>query len=562
MSNVAGKAYAMNVLTPVPPSRIWVQRLVFMAARAFPSTLKGLLGLSLIHFARWVIIKRDQWPEGDRGKPKLKNDYVLFCSNFNGTWDQYIDAFSDGIPQGLDLFWYASFKYPHSIPITAFKNYITHNQFDTGYYYNATPGSAQRDIKAALKVYAELKSLAAKHASLDAKAFTVEYNKALARVQNCLGSPGYTPIASMDTQTAEQNRSKFLADRDRNPAPRAALRTTKSVPSPSTTTFDGGHCFLTVLLPVKTCEVVNSDGVRSSHAYLLREALSLLPTAHQSRPTEAVPANSLFADSLRTHFARMAVIDDAIYNGPVPADTIYKAARDLLSGTQDGAVIKPVDQLPSPYLLFSVDCDAASEGDLQDYLCELWELAGARLAPVLVNCCGFNERVSSPDAFATYICDHRVETTMPFNDYWTEAPPLKGLSIVTLGLGALAAGALWAACLYLALTQLGIPPAWTASGLISGTGLALSTILVALYAAYLLVMTHGRRPFPEAPNSSLKSVLKALYLQRQFIWFAVSQQKPSAPELFDAFRGFLNRNELTNLDRPSQKPGTISEVAP
>src|SRR5258708_33547138 len=136
MSNVAGKAYAMNVLTPVPPARTWVQRLIFMVARAIPSTLAGLLGLSLIHFARWVIIKRNQWPEGDRGKPALKNDYVLFCSNFNGTWDQYIDAFSDGIPRGLDLFWYASFKYPHSIPVTAFKNYISLYLYETGNYVN------------------------------------------------------------------------------------------------------------------------------------------------------------------------------------------------------------------------------------------------------------------------------------------------------------------------------------------------------------------------------------------------------------------------------------------
>ena len=43
---------------------------------------------------------------------------MLFCSNFNGTWDQYIDAFADGIPNGLDLFWYTSSKYPASIPVT------------------------------------------------------------------------------------------------------------------------------------------------------------------------------------------------------------------------------------------------------------------------------------------------------------------------------------------------------------------------------------------------------------------------------------------------------------
>jgi hypothetical protein len=63
MSNVAGKAYGINILTPASPSLTWLQRLIFMASRAFPSTLAGLLGLSLIHFARWVLIKRDQRPQ-------------------------------------------------------------------------------------------------------------------------------------------------------------------------------------------------------------------------------------------------------------------------------------------------------------------------------------------------------------------------------------------------------------------------------------------------------------------------------------------------------------------
>ncbi|MGH6852956.1 MAG: hypothetical protein ACREDJ_07145, partial [Methylocella sp.] len=161
MSNVAGKAYGMNVLTPMPPRLTWVQRAIFMASRALPATLRGLLGLSIIHFARWVLIKRGQWPDLGQGKQKLQNDYMLFCSNFNGTWDQYIDAFSDGIPNGLDLFWFSSARYPHSIPITPFKNYIRANQFDTDYYYNATPGAAQRDIKAALRVRRAILDLAA-----------------------------------------------------------------------------------------------------------------------------------------------------------------------------------------------------------------------------------------------------------------------------------------------------------------------------------------------------------------------------------------------------------------
>ncbi len=213
MSNLAGKAYAMNVLTPMKPSRTWMNRLIFMAARGLPSKLAGLLGLSLIHFARWAIIKRDQWPSPDdpTARQPLDNDYMLFCSNFNGTWDQYIDAFSDGIPDGLDLFWYSSTKYPNSIPITPFKNYITHNQFDTDYYYNATPGSAQRDVKCALKVYDALIALAEKNQSTeDSEQFAKSYKEALGKVQNCLGDPGYGPVASLDTEHADENRKDFV----------------------------------------------------------------------------------------------------------------------------------------------------------------------------------------------------------------------------------------------------------------------------------------------------------------------------------------------------------------
>ncbi|MGH6812370.1 MAG: hypothetical protein ACREDM_08510 [Methylocella sp.] len=218
MSNVAGKAYGMNVLTPMPPRLTWVQRLIFMASRALPATLRGLFGLSIIHFARWVIIKRRQWPDLGQGKQKLQNDYMLFCSNFNGTWDQYIDAFSDGIPNGLDLFWFSSTRYPHSIPITPFKNYIRANQFDTDYYYNATPGTAQRDIKAALRVRRAILDLAAQHGTLAPGDFQKAYIDKLCKVQNGgtvqdgLGSQGYAPVASNDTNNADCNRAAYVHD--------------------------------------------------------------------------------------------------------------------------------------------------------------------------------------------------------------------------------------------------------------------------------------------------------------------------------------------------------------
>ena len=207
MSNLAGKAYAMNVVTPLQPALSPLQRLIYLVARARPSLLKGLLGLSLIHFARWVIIRRDQWPDLGQGPQALQHDYLLFCSNFNGTWDQYIDAFSDGIPAGLDLFWYTAQKYPHSLPIGPFKDYIGHNQIQTDYYYNATPGAAQRDIKAALRVLGEVRRLERVAVAAAPDAFAQEFRAALRALQNCLGTQGLGPVASLDTERAERIRA-------------------------------------------------------------------------------------------------------------------------------------------------------------------------------------------------------------------------------------------------------------------------------------------------------------------------------------------------------------------
>ncbi len=221
MSNVAGKAYGMTLITPMRPVRTWINRFIFAVGRLEPAFLVGLLNLSIIHFARWVIIPRDRWPEIG-GENVLANDSMLFISNFNGTWDQYIDSFSDGIPNGLDLFWYSSTAYPGSIPITPFKDYIRHNQIDTDYYYNATPGSAQRDIKSALRIWAGIDVLAEALPNSDPEAFALLYAKVTQALQNNLAASGPAPIASMDTLKADANRgqlsARFYATRASSPS--------------------------------------------------------------------------------------------------------------------------------------------------------------------------------------------------------------------------------------------------------------------------------------------------------------------------------------------------------
>ena len=96
MSNIHGKAYALNTISPMQPWKTYILRLFFWFWGIYTPLGNGLKALSFIHFARWVIVPRHGFPWLGEPQPKndLRYDYLLFFSNFNGTWNQYIDAFS------------------------------------------------------------------------------------------------------------------------------------------------------------------------------------------------------------------------------------------------------------------------------------------------------------------------------------------------------------------------------------------------------------------------------------------------------------------------------------
>jgi hypothetical protein len=116
-------------------------------------------------------------------------DYLLFESNFNGSWNEYVDAFHSVLAFKLNLVWMWSENYPGSIPLVPFKTYIEHNQLHNDYYYMAYPGSTVSDVKNALEVDRAFELLTK---SLDAsdESFSEAYREFLYRVQNKLGANG------------------------------------------------------------------------------------------------------------------------------------------------------------------------------------------------------------------------------------------------------------------------------------------------------------------------------------------------------------------------------------
>lgn len=210
MSNIAGKAYAMNVITPINRWRALFNKFVFFLAKTplMSGKLRGLLTLSMIHYARWAIISPGQFPRLCESQPKedLKYAYMLFMSNFNGSWTQYVDSFHMSIPAGLNLLWHGNTKFPKAVPLTPFHQYILHNQIWTEHYYNAYPLAAANDVKAAMMLKTSLLQFIEQSESSTSAQFAKQYAQFIFENQNHLGRMSSSPVVSVANQGVRERR--------------------------------------------------------------------------------------------------------------------------------------------------------------------------------------------------------------------------------------------------------------------------------------------------------------------------------------------------------------------
>ena len=155
-------------------------------------------------------------------------------------------------------------------------------------------------------------------------------------------------------------------------------------------TFDGGHYFLTVLVPVKTKPIPDGS---ASPVHALRKRLAMLPPAQQT--PACCDDQSPFARNTRNHFARFVVIDDVAYNGRVTENSICLLIRNALSKKKINLVeAQPQDHLTCPFLLFAAEIDAASGADAErdSYLATLWATMEQELREIFTHCEGFDRR--------------------------------------------------------------------------------------------------------------------------------------------------------------------------
>ena len=140
ISNSDGRITELTTLSKIKPGRVILLR--EMLNRGSDLTAFLLRDIETIHYASWVIVEYG----GD--------DYLMFLSNFTGSFEKYIDDFAAVIALaiGLELIWGNCEGWPGIDSLEDLKTFIRDTTLRADLYYSAYPEATVRDVLSALKV--------------------------------------------------------------------------------------------------------------------------------------------------------------------------------------------------------------------------------------------------------------------------------------------------------------------------------------------------------------------------------------------------------------------------
>ncbi len=138
----------MTLVTDVKPEflRLLTLRAVLRAVDFLGRTWwdKGSLGdIQSIHFARWFLVEQG-------GLRRL-----VFCSNYDGSWETYLGSFIDGAAKGLTGIWSNTVGFPRSRWLIwsgarrelKFKRWVRNHQVETQVFYSAYPDLSVTNVQ-------------------------------------------------------------------------------------------------------------------------------------------------------------------------------------------------------------------------------------------------------------------------------------------------------------------------------------------------------------------------------------------------------------------------------
>jgi hypothetical protein len=187
--NVRGVARALTAVGPLRSGpRYWWLLIQFWARRHIApfrnSRTRKLRRLSFIHYARWVLIR--ELPEADGTRRRLRPVYMFFESNFNGPFEEYIDAFSDVLTGPMRDVFGAVHNFPGPRPSGPFKAFIRRHDYEAEHFYSAYPRTTATDVSRALEVAEAFERLQADTEGCKPEEFARRWRSFLTDVEGCL----------------------------------------------------------------------------------------------------------------------------------------------------------------------------------------------------------------------------------------------------------------------------------------------------------------------------------------------------------------------------------------
>lgn len=130
MADNVGQVTALTVITPVIPEKVEELKQILEATQQNPNSSVGKI--ATIHFARWVLIDNDT--------------RMLFTSNFDGSFEEYLKDFVRELPTGLDRIWGNCVGYPGTSPFEPFMAYVRAHSYFNNCFYAAYPDLTVKDV--------------------------------------------------------------------------------------------------------------------------------------------------------------------------------------------------------------------------------------------------------------------------------------------------------------------------------------------------------------------------------------------------------------------------------
>jgi hypothetical protein len=120
----------LTLVTVVMAGQVDRVRAVMAAIDSYSKRLSppgSLIGISTIHFVKWLVI--------DNGRR------LMMVSDYDGSWESYIDEFAEMILSGLDAIWETSYGYPPdgARDLPAFKRFLRSHQVPAEIFFSAYP---------------------------------------------------------------------------------------------------------------------------------------------------------------------------------------------------------------------------------------------------------------------------------------------------------------------------------------------------------------------------------------------------------------------------------------